>query len=310
MKTKIVIAGGAGFLGRLLINYFIDEGCEVTIITRKQVKIEGASTVLWDGQNLGNWAHELEDATALINLAGRSVDCRYTKANKKEIMQSRVLSTRALGKAVQLCKNAPQVWLNSSSATLYRHAETEPMDEDTGEIGTGFSVEVCLQWEREFFSTNTPNTRKVALRMAMVMGNEGGAWPVLTNLCRFGLGGRMGTGAQYFSWIHTHDFCRSIDFLINTPLEGPVNISAPHPVQNAVFMRELRKHLGISIGIPHPKWSLEVGAMLLRTEAELMLKSSRVVPTLLQQNGFVFAYPEIEGAMQNLVQPKPNVVFF
>jgi uncharacterized protein len=309
MKNKIVIAGGAGFLGRLLINYFTDSGCEVAILSRKPVKIEGVTTVMWDGQSLGNWVHVLEDATALINLAGRSVNCRYTLANKTEIINSRVLSTRVLGKAVQFCKNPPQVWLNSSSATIYRHAETEPMDE-LSEIGKGFSVEVCKQWENEFFSANTPNTRKVALRMAMVMDNKGGAWPVLANLCRFGLGGRMGTGTQYFSWIHAQDFCRSIDFLINTPLDGPVNICTPNPVPNAFFMKHLRQQLGAVMGLPNPKWSLEIGAMLLRTEAELMLKSRRVVPALLQQNGFVFAYPEIEAAMQSLVKPKPNVVFF
>lgn len=309
MENRIVIAGGNGFLGKLLTTYFLEQGFEIIILSRKKTTVEGATCIVWDAVNPGLWQQVLEGATALINLVGKSVDCRYTEKNKKEIVESRVKATAALGKAMLACKRPPAVWLNASSATIYRHAEKHPMDEQTGEIGKGFSVEVCKAWEKELFGFDTPKTVKTALRIAMVLGNEGGVWPVLKKLTRLGLGGRMGKGTQYFSWIHAQDFCRAVHWLIDNPQEGAVNLSAPHPEMNGVFMSKMRKAFYMPLGLPQPTWLLEAGALLLQTETELVLKSRRAVPARLLQAGFTFAYPEIDGALKNLIKPLPQFIF-
>lgn len=299
---KIVIAAANGYLGKALVNYFADSDYSITCLCRKTTVLENAKCVVWDGKTLGTWASELEGATALINLAGKSVDCRYTDENKRQIIASRVDSTKVLGEAVANCRQAPQVWLNASSVTIYRNSEDLPMSEN-GEIGEGFSVEVCKQWEEAFFSTNTPHTRKAALRIAFVLGNSGGALPMLSRLTKMGLGGKMGKGTQYISWIHELDFCRAVEWLINNPIEGGVNICAPQPVTNKVFMQNLRKAHKIPFGIPINTWMLEVGAVLLQTQTELVLKSRRVVPQRLKQSGFTFGYTTIEGALGSLAHP-------
>lgn len=305
---KIVIAAANGYLGKTLVNYFADSDYSITCLCRKTTVFENAKCVVWDGKTLGTWASELEGATALINLAGKSVDCRYTDENKRQIIASRVDSTKVLGEAVANCKQAPQVWLNASSVTIYQHSEDLPMSEN-GEIGEGFSVEVCKQWEEAFFCADTPNTRKAALRIAFVLGNSGGALPMLSRLTKMGLGGKMGKGTQYISWIHELDFCRSVEWLIDNPIEGAVNICAPQPVTNKVFMQTLRKAHKIPFGIPINTWMLEVGAVLLQTQTELVLKSRRVIPQRLEQSGFTFGYTTIEGALGGLAVSK-QVVFF
>ena len=232
----------------------------------------------------------------LVNLAGRTVNCRYNDSNKKEILDSRVNSTEILGEAIAQCNQPPKLWINSSTATIYRHAEDCPQS-DSGDIGEGFSVGIAKAWEEAFFSAKTPDSvRKVAIRTSMVLADEPGTvYSYLANLARYGLGGKVGSGKQMVSWIHIQDFCRAIDWLIeNDEISGPINVTAPDPVCNAELMKRMRKHVGMPIGLPATKWMAEIGAFLLRTETELILKSRWVVPTKLLEKGFVFTNPEMK----------------
>ncbi len=303
-RTKVVIAGGSGYLGRFVAAHFARQGHEVVILSRRAgAPVAGARMVEWDGRTLGEWARELNGAAVVINLAGRSVNCRYNARNREEILASRLDSTRVLAQAIAGCDPPPAVWLNSSSATLYRHAEDRPMDEATGEIGKGFSVEVVQQWERAFFEAQTPGTRKVALRTAMVFGpGDDGVLGAFLGIVRKGLGGTLGSGRQYVSWIHIDDFLRSLDWLIQHPeIDGAVNVAAPNPLTNREMMRNLREACGQRIGLPATAWMLEVGAVVLGTETELLLKSRRVVPTRLLESGFNFRYPTLSGAVQQIL---------
>lgn len=297
---KIILAGGSGFLGKCIIDHYRD--VQIVVLTRgKSNTREHVQYVNWDGKTLGAWADVFEDADVLINLNGKSVDCRYNEVNKKLIYSTRLESTEVLGKAIQQCKNPPKLWINSSSATIYRHALDRPMDEVSGEIGTGFSVDVCQQWEKTFNSIETSATRKVEIRIAIVLGKNGGALKPLKNLARLGVGGKQGPGNQYFSWIHEQDFVDIIDFIIeHEELNGAVNVSNPNPVMNEHIMRALRKAVNVPFGIPMPSWLLEFGAILIGTETELVLKSRRVVPKKLLDAGYKFKYLEIENALTNL----------
>lgn len=305
MKTRhILLAAGDGFLGRLLTRHFLARGDRVTVLSRKprpdprpRLRVVG-----WDGETPDRWVAELDGADALINLAGRSVNCRYGSANRREILESRLRTTATLGRALQRCVRPPAVWLNSSSATIYRHELDRPMDEATGEIGEGFSVDVCRRWEAALEEARTPRTRKVALRTAIVFGlGAGGVFAAFNRLVRLGLGGPMGPGTQYVSWIHADDFVRAVDWLIGVPdLDGAVNLAAPHPLPNAAFLHELRRAAGQPFGLPAAAWMLEVGAFLLRTETELLLKSRRVIPGRLIDSGFTFQFerwPEAARAL-------------
>jgi hypothetical protein len=256
---------------------------------------------------------ELEAADTLINLAGRSVNCRYSEANRREILESRIQSTEVLGQAIGLLQHAPRVWLNASTATIYAHTFGMPNDEASGRIGGDepdvpedwhFSIEVAKHWERVFFAANTPHTRKIALRSAMTMSaDRGSVFDELLRLVRFGLGGACGSGKQYVSWIHELDFTRAIDFLIaNEDLDGPVNVASPAPLPNAEFMRALRQAWGIAVGLPSREWMLKIGALVIGTETELILKSRRVVPGRLQEHGFQFTFPEWRAAAMDLVE--------
>ena len=302
--NKIVIAGGTGFLGKMLCEHFANLNYDVVVLSRREHKSVGnISQVKWDGETLADWANELEGAHALINLCGKSVDCRYTESNKKQIYDTRLKSTKILGKVIEACENPPKVWMNSSSATIYRHAEDRDMDEETGEMGTGFSVDVCQKWENTFFDSTTPDTRKVALRIAIVLGKDGGAFQPLKSLTKIGFGGRQGSGDQYFSWVHEADFVNIVSYILeNDDLNGVYNVSAPNPVKNTLFMSSLRKVLKVPFGIPMPKWMLEIGALIIRTETELILKSRRVIPKKLMENGYKFQFPNLENAISNLVQ--------
>lgn len=305
---KIVIAGGSGFLGRMLAAHFKQGGRECVVLTRSPKPNPFAREVAWDGETLGPWADELEGAEALVNLAGRSVDCRYHARNRRIIMDSRVKSTQILGQAVARCANPPAVWLNSSTATIYKHSYDRPWGED-GEIrGTPeakdiFSVEVAEAWERAFSGIEAPRTRKVAMRTAIVFGVGGrSVFPVMRRLVRLGLGGPMGGGRQYVSWIHQTDFCRAVDWLLERQdIRGVVNVAAPNPVPNRELMRLFRKACGVRIGLPAPRWLLEIGAFFLRTETELVIKSRRVVPELLLKAGFKFQFNNLGEAIDNLV---------
>lgn len=307
---KIVLAGGAGFLGRALAGHFQTSGWEVVLLTRKpEPTLHGTRVVVWDGETLGEWTSELDGAAAVVNLAGRSVNCRYTTANKKAMMESRTRPTRILGQAIARCSQPPSVWLNASSATLYRHTSGPAWDEDgsdfapTPAVRDAFSVKIIQAWEHELSAAQTPTTRKIALRTAMVLGHgPNSVLPMLCRLARLGLGGRMGSGRQFVSWIHIEDFCRAVAWLIDhEEISGPVNIAAPHPLPNAEMMRLFREAAGMPIGLPAMEWMLEIGAFLLRTETELILKSRRVVPGKLMASGFSFEFPTMANALADLL---------
>ncbi|UOQ65430.1 TIGR01777 family oxidoreductase [Hymenobacter volaticus] len=302
-KPKIVIAGGTGFLGQHLASHFRTLGCRVIIISRSTVR--QPDHVQWDARSIGAWTSELEGAAALINMTGRSVDCRYTDANKQEILSSRVDSTRVLGQAVATCVNPPQVWLNASTATIYAHSDgwQRANTETDGKIGTGFSVEVAKAWEAAFWAPETPATRRVVLRASLVLSTNGGAFPIMTKLAKRGLCTPQGNGYQWISWLHIEDFCRAVEFLINeTEQAGTFNICAPTPLTNRDFNALLTQQLRPLIRFPQPAWLLEIGAFLLRTETELILKSRKVVPQRLLDLGFRFRYPTCERAVTNLLQ--------
>lgn len=302
MKRKIVIAGGSGFLGQILAKHFSQKGDEVIILSRSQkTNTKNIIYQTWNGKTLGKWTESLENADVLINLAGKSVNCRYNAKNKAEIYSSRLESTAVLGQAIQRCQNPPKLWLNSSSATIYKHSLDKAMNEHTGEYGTGFSVDVCKQWEAIFWKQKTPHTRKIALRLAMVLGKKGGVMIPFKNLVKRGLGGTQGNGKQHLSWLHETDFIAMTEFFINhSDLEGNFNCSAPNPISNKDFMQKLRKQLKVSVGLPANKIMLEIGAFFMRTETELILKSRRVVPTKLLEAGFQFQYPTIELVFEDL----------
>lgn len=292
---KIVIAGGSGFIGACLADQFGRSGYEVLVISR------GNPYIRWDDE--AAIIQALEGAVMLINLAGKSVNCRYTEANKREIFRSRTETTKILGKAIRLCKQPPELWINSSTATIYRYAEDRPMTEQDGEIGQGFSVEVAKAWEQAFFAfEDLPHTRLVALRIAIVLGKGGGVIKPYTNLVCYGLGGRQGSGNQMFSWIHLEDLYRIIVFIQEDKnKKGIYNCSAPNPVKNRELMYTLRKVIGQSWGLPASKWLLKLGAVMIKTETELVLKSRWVLPQRLLEEGFVFHYPELEPALSNIL---------
>lgn len=283
-------------------------GHEVVIFSRSIEHGTPNKIIHWDGETLGNWKEALEGCDAVINMAGRSVNCRYTKKNRAQMINSRVRSTRILGTAIQQCREPPKVWLNSSTATIYKHRFSQPNDEYTGLIGAHpdakdiYSIEVAEAWENEFNSISTGATRKLILRTAIVFGNQsGGAYDVLRKLTRIGLGGTMGSGKQWVSWIHETDFCNSILHLIqNQTSEGIYNLSAPNPLPNKEMMRTLRHIHRSPFGLPATKWMLEIGAFFLRTETELIIKSRYVVPMRLQEEGFEFEYSFFKDAIQSL----------
>ncbi|MEO6036620.1 MAG: TIGR01777 family oxidoreductase [Verrucomicrobiota bacterium] len=303
-----MLAGGSGFLGRALAGHFCDAGFDVVILTRTPHEKSGRIRErIWDGREPGEWTQELEQAVAIINLTGRSVDCRYTEQNRKEILESRVRSTRVVGEAIANSKHPPRVWLNASTATIYQHTFGPAWDEsgtiaDTPEANDVFSVEVARAWENELEIARTPSTRKVALRTAMVLGRgKNSVFPVLKRLTRLGLGGEMGTGQQFVSWIHETDFCRAIEWLVvREEFCDAVNVCTPHPIPNSEMMRVLRSICGAPFGLPAARWMLEVGAFFLRTEPELILKSRRVIPRRLVESGFEFQFPKFSEAIRNL----------
>jgi uncharacterized protein len=309
-RLRIVIPGGSGHLGRILARHFHGQGHRVVVVTRTPKAVPWR-VVAWSGCSLDRWVEELEGADAVINLSGRSVDCRYNAFNRREILESRILSTRILGEAIASVARPPRLWMNASTATIYRHSLDRAMDEDTGELGGDeieapaawrFSIQVATRWEDAFFLAQTPGTRKVALRSAMVMSTSGGAFEMLLRLVRFGLGGAAGSGGQFMSWVHEADFARAVEHLLAVETnEEIVNIAAPGPLPNREFMAALREAWGRSFGIGASEWMLEFGAVFLRTETELILKSRRVVPGHLLDSGFRFAFPEWPAAVRELV---------
>ncbi|QKJ32176.1 TIGR01777 family protein [Mucilaginibacter mali] len=301
---KIVLAGGNGYLGTVLAEHFKTLAAEIIILARRPVSPKGnIKTVVWDGKTAGDWVAQLTGADLLVNLCGKNVNCRYTEKNKQEIFDSRLIPTALLNRVVTEMENPPRIWINSSSATIYRHAEDRPQDELTGDIGEGFSVEVCKAWEHTFFETELPATRKIALRIGIVLGKESAVFPRLYNLVKFGLGGKQGDGEQYVNWIYEQDVARAVEWLLDNPeANGAFNCVAPNPVKNADMMRVIRKACGMPIGLPAPKWLLEVGAAIIGTETELILKSRWVMPQRLLDAGFEFRYPNVEDAIINCLK--------
>jgi uncharacterized protein (TIGR01777 family) len=308
---RIVIPGGSGQVGNILARHFYAHGHEVTVLSRTP-RPAPWRVVLWDGLTPGAWIADLEQSDVCINLAGRSVDCRYTLANRRTIYESRIRSTRLLNEVIGSLNPAPRLWVNASTATIYRHALDRAMNETDGELGGNepgvpdtwnFSIDVAKAWEEVFFSGCTPQTRKVAIRSAMTFSpDKGGVFDVFLGLVRHGLGGTQGSGAQFVSWIHEADLVRAVDLLIACEkFDGVVNLAAPNPLPNSDFMRALRDAWGIQIGLPCPRWITEIGTWLMRTESELILKSRRVVPGRLLAAGFRFLFPEWPAAARDLV---------
>lgn len=314
---RIVIPGGSGQVGQVLSRHFKERGHHVTVLTRAPYTAEW-QTVHWDGEHEGPWTEALEGADVCINLAGRSVNCRYHQENRKAIYDSRIGTTRLLGKVFDTLADPPRIWLNASTATIYRHALDRAMDEATGELGGNelvgrtrrapntwnFSIGVAKDWEAAFFDAYTPRTRKVATRSAITMSpNADNAFGWLSNLVRMGLGGSQGNGRQFVSWIHEADFARAVEFLIeHEELDGTVNIASPNPLPNRDFMAVLRDAWDRPNGLPAPALLIEAAAFFLRTESELVLKSRRVIPTRLLDAGFRFEFPEWPQAAEDLVR--------
>jgi uncharacterized protein (TIGR01777 family) len=307
---KIVIPGGTGQIGRVLADFFRARGDDVVVLSRDERS--GPAAVAWDGRTMGAWAGVVDGADAVINLAGRSVNCRYHKANLTEMLASRIDSTRAVARAIEAASRPPRVWLQASTATIYAHRFDAPNDEATGIIGGHepdapgywrYSIEIAEAWERELAAANTPRTRRVAMRMAIVMAPDpAGTFGILHRLVRLGLGGPIAGGAQYVSWIHDRDLARAVAWLLDRDdVEGPVNLAAPEPLPQREFMRALRAAVGVPIGLGGTRWMLEIAAFLHRTDSELLLKSRRVVPARLLGAGFRFEFPSWPAAARDLV---------
>jgi uncharacterized protein len=308
---KVVVAGGTGQVGTILARDLAARGDEVVVLSRRPAPAPWR-VVPWDARTVGAWAAELDGADVVVNLAGRSVNCRYTPGNRRLITDSRVESTRAVGEAIARAARPPSAWLQMSTATIYAHRFDAPNDEATGILGGEepgapetwrFSIAVARAWERALDEARTPDTRKVALRSAMVMSpDRGGIFDTLLGLVRRGLGGRSGSGRQYVSWIHDGDFTAAVRWLIERgDVAGPVNLASPRPLPNDDFMRALREAWGTKIGLPAAEWMLEIGAIAMRTETELILKSRRVVPGRLLERGFTFRHPSWPEAARDLV---------
>ncbi len=304
MNPVIVIFGANGFLGRYLCRHFARRGKEVVAIARNRKGWSGDGMFLeWDGKTLGPWALALEGAEAVINLAGRSVNCRYTQTNRQAIIDSRVDATRVIGEAIRICKTPPKAWLNASTATWYRHAEDKPQNDWLGEPGDGFSCEVAQAWEDAFFGANIPaETRKLALRIGMVLANEAETvYDVLRKLTGRGLGGPMGSGNQRISWIHMEDFLRAVEFAINDPfLDGTINVTAPDFPTNREWMRTFREAVGMPVGLPATHWMLKIGAFFMNTETELVTKSRWADPVRLRDAGFRWRWAKAVDAVADL----------
>jgi uncharacterized protein (TIGR01777 family) len=301
LNHKIVIAGGTGFLGASIISKF--KNAELVVLSRSKSGRQGnVKYVQWDAVNPGDWTAELEGSKAVINLVGKSVNCRYTDANKTEIINSRVNATNAIGKAIQELKNPPEVWVNAGSAAIFGNSGSEVKDERSA-TGYGFSPDVCKAWEKAFNAHDTPKTRKVFLRIGMVLQKEGGIIRPFLNLVKSGLGGKIGSGNQYMTWIHEADFQDLVSWaILENEAEGVIHAASPNPVTNSEFMKSIRKAAGVPFGLPNPAFLIRFGAIFIGTEAELVLSGRRVTSTFLLQKGFKFKYPYLHNALDQLIK--------
>jgi uncharacterized protein len=308
-----VIAGGTGFLGRAILQNHRNTNVKIIVLTRNKLlatrreirQFENISYVHWDAATPGDWMHALEGATAVINLVGRSVNCRYTERNKAEIIASRVNATRVLGYAIERSAQPPKVWINIASAAIFGDTAAEQKDETSG-VGEGFSAEVCKRWEAAFYEIQSPYTRKVLLRLGLVFQRNDGLLKPFSRMARLGLAGKMGTGEQYISWIHEDDFARLVTMAVsNDDWKGVINGVSPHPVKNKDFLKSLRSAYGMRWGLPQPAFMLKIGALLIGTEAELLLSGRRVVSKILEEKQFRFNYPLLEDALEHLIKKPP-----
>jgi uncharacterized protein len=307
---KIVIPGGSGQVGTILARAFHGAGDDVVVLSRRPL-VRPWCVVPWDGESLGGWQNEIDGADVVVNLAGRSVNCRYSPGRRRDILHSRIASTRVVGEAIAAATRPPKAWLQASTATIYAHRYDRANDERSGVIGGGeagapdtwrFSIDVARAWEQTFTAAVTSGTRKVLLRSAMTLSPDpGGVFDTLLGLARWGLGGRAGDGRQFMSWIHDEDFVAAVRWLIaHDDMDGAVNVASPYPLPNAEFMRLLRDAAGVPVAVPAPAWMVEIGALFMRTETELILKSRRVVPGRLLEHGFTFRFPFWKEAAQDL----------
>lgn len=301
MSRKLIIAGGTGALGAIITARYLNTETELVILTREAwPNHQNIRYVTWDARTLGTWVNELEGATAVINLVGKSVNCRYTSKNKAEIIRSRVDATAIIGQAIQQAKVPPKVWINAGSAAIFGDAGSK-VSVEGAVLGDGFSPDVCKQWEAAFHQYDTPYTKKVFLRIGIVIQSEGGVLKPFINLARLGLGGKIGSGEQYISWIHETDFAKLIDWtILHDNVAGIIHASSPNPVKNKDFMKAIRQAIGVRFGLPNPEWSTRFGAWLIGTEAELVLSGRRVVSKVLDDEGFQFDFPKIQDALRNL----------
>ena len=302
---KVVIAGGSGFLGQALARSLLGDGWDVILLSRfNQNSAQVGRTVQWNAKDLGQWTKELEGAKALLNLSGRSIDCRHTKKNKEEILNSRINATSVLGEAIRSCILPPTIWLNASTATIYpdRRGDLAPCDETSLIDAPGFSEEVGRIWEKTFFKFKHENVRQIALRISIVLGNEGGAFPVLRKLTKIGLGGSQGPGSQWISWLHIDDWVKVVRFLIDQPtISGPVNLASPKPLTNSDFMAIMREHFApFGLGLPAPSLAIYFGSIFLGTPPDLILKSRKVISQKLAKFDYLFEFPNLKEALISL----------
>ncbi|QNF33351.1 TIGR01777 family protein [Adhaeribacter swui] len=298
---KLVIAGGTGALGSAIIQRYYNTETKLVILSRTAKPTDNnIRYIAWDAKTLGPWTKELEESTAVINLVGKSVNCRYTEQNKKEIIRSRVDSTLVIGQAIQGLQQKPVVWINAGSAAIFGNSGEE-IKQEGSPTGVGFSPNVCKAWERAFASVATPGTRKVFLRIGLVLQSGKGVLKPFANLAKTGFGGRIGSGEQYMTWIHEEDFVNLIDWVINKEVSGIIHAVSPFPVKNKEFMREIRTALKVPIGFPNPAFLTRFGALFIGTEAELVLSGRRVVSKVLAQEQFIFKFPHIGNSLKQLL---------
>ena len=297
---KIILAGGTGHLGSSLAHRLKEEGHSVRILTRKAgLRNSTIPHSLWDGETPGEWMSHLDGSDVLINLCGKSVDCRYTETNKNKLVLSRVRSTELLGKAINECKKPPAVWINASSSAYYGFSDK--IINECGAPGKDFPATICVKWEDAFFSSSTPDTSKVAWRLGVVLQRKKGLIEPFVRLSKCGFGGRLGTGDQYFTWIHEEDFLGVAVWTINQPsAAGIYNVTSPEPITNAVFMKALRNAIGVPLGISVPEWLVRLGGKIIGTEPYLVLDGRRIVPDRLLASGFRFQYSNINRCLNHL----------
>ena len=297
---KVIITGGSGFLGEIIAQHFINKKYQVTIISRSKpsfsLPIEWAK---WDGETLGEWVKTMDGSDILINLAGKSVNCRYTPKAKEELMYSRVNSTKVIGEAFNIISSPPKIWFNASSATIFANNGKRSGENEIQ--GEGFSSDICRAWEKALYSVETPLTRKIALRLGLVMDEKGDLISYFKNIIKTGFGGPMGSGEQHISWLHYKDLLAAIDFMIDSSIDEPINLVSPTPTKNKDFMKAFRSQMKFPIGIPNASWMVKLGAAVVGTEAELVLYDRQVIPEKLVSEGFQFKFDEIKKALKDLI---------